>query len=154
MATPKIATGAEQPINRHAGTASYEGKEAEPVGLDASGNVVKADADSGVAVAAVGVLFGPVDNSANYTAEIVKSVVDAERTQAGDRVTFVKNGVEIENEDGDWSFTPGDRIYLAPGGGFTATKPSAVGDLIQVVGRALTAERISLNVSDDWSVAA
>ena len=153
MATPRIATSAEQPINRHAGTASYQGQEAELVGLDANGDVVKADADSGVAQPAHGVLFSPVDDGANYVAEIVQNVVDANRTTPGDRVTFVRYGVEIENADEDWNFTPGDRVYLAAGGGFTQTMPSTAGDLQQVVGFALTAERIMLDVSTDYSTA-
>lgn len=154
MATPKIATGAEQPINRHAGSASYEAAEAELIGLDANGDLVMADADSAVAVPAIGVSFGPVDNAANYTAEIVKSVVDAHRTQPGDRLSFIDYGIEIENEDGDWTFTPGERVYLAEGGGYTQTAPTDIGDIVQVVGVALTAERIMLRISHDYEVVA
>lgn len=155
MPDPKIATSAEQPINRHAGLSSYQGKEGELVGLDSTGNVVKADGASAVAQPALGVLLSPVDDPANYPTEAVALTVEANRTVAGrDRVTVVKYGVEIENNAEDWAFTPGGRVYLGSGGGFTQTEPvGASGDLRQVVGVALTPERIMLDVNPDYTVA-
>ena len=155
MVSVRIATGAEQPINRHAGLSSYEGEEGDLVGLDASGNVVQADADSGVAVPALGVMLSPVDNPANYSVPEVADIITANRTVAGEhRVTFIRHGIEMENSDDDWNFTPGGRVYLAEGGGFTQTAPSDTGDLVQVVGVALTDERIALDVSIDYEVSA
>lgn len=154
MSDPRIATSAEQPINRHAGLADYEGEEGDLVGLDADGNVVKADADGAAPVPALGVLLSPVDHPDNYVVDIVQSTIEANRTVSGrDRVTFVRNGIEVENADEDWGFTPGERVYLDVGGDFTQTAPSTAGDLVQVVGVALTPERIFLDVQPDYETA-
>ena len=67
----------------------------------------------------------------------------------------MKYGVILENADEDWGFTPGQPVYLAPGGGYTQTKPSAAGDIIQVVGEATDdGEAIFLDVQTGYEVAA
>lgn len=156
MVNPKIATaGAEQPINRHGAVAAETFDEGALVGLNASGEYVNADADTAAPVAALGVCLTPADDLANYTQEEVKLVIEAERALVGrDRVSAISNGVEVENGDGDWAFTPGEPVYLAVGGGYTQTAPAAIGDLVQVVGTALTADRIRLDVSPVYDVAA
>ncbi|MFC6953774.1 hypothetical protein [Halorubellus litoreus] len=156
MVHARIATSAEQPVNRHAGLAQYAGEEAELVGVDANGDIVKADADSGVAVKARGVLMSPVTDLSAVTEEAVSLVTEANRTLMGThRVSYIEYGVVVENSDEDWGFTPGDDVYLAAGGGYTQTMPAAVGDLQQIVGYAIDdGEAIVLRVSQQHDVAA
>ena len=146
----KIATGAEQPINTSAALAGAKFEQGTPVGINAAGKMVPADADSGSTVMAVGVAFGPVDDLADYSGmpDAVQSAVEANRVLVDrDRVAAVKYGIELENNDGDSGFTPGEVVYLAPGGGFTQTRPTtSSGDLVQILGTALTAERVSVHV--------
>lgn len=147
----KIATGAEQPINTSGALAGEVFEQGTPVGIDpATGKMVKADADAASTIMAVGVAFGPTDDLANYSAmpDAVQSAVEAERTLIDrNRVSAVKYGIELENNDADSGFAPGEVVYLAPGGGYTQTRPTdASGDLVQILGTALTPERISVHV--------
>ena len=66
MVHVRIATGAEQPINRDGGVSQYAGEEGDLVGMDANGDWQMADADSGVAQHASGVLMVPVTDPADY----------------------------------------------------------------------------------------
>ena len=158
MVHARIATGAEQPINRDGGLAQAVVEEADPVGLDSNGDVVLADADSGTAINAVGIAAAPSDDLANYASapDTVRSVVESERSLVGrDRIAFINHGIIVENADEDWDFTPGEPVYLAPGGGYTQTEPSTVGDLVQVIGVAIEdGNALFLNVSYDYSVVA
>ena len=145
----KIATGAEQPINRHGALAGEKFEQGDLVGINSAGKMVKADADSSSQVMAVGVAFGPVDDLADYSGmpDAVQSAVEANRILVDrDRIAAVVYGIELENNDADSGFTPGQPVYLAPGGGYTQTAPSTAGDLVQIVGTALTAERIAVFV--------
>ncbi|ELY49889.1 hypothetical protein [Natronorubrum bangense] len=144
-----IATaGAEQPINRHGAVAGETMHEGDLVGIDADGHMVKADAGAGSdQLMAIGALLTPADDLSNYDQEEVKLVIEANRALVGrDRVSTIAYGVEVENGDGDWAFTPGLPVYLDVGGGYTQTAPSSAGDLVQVVGTALTEDRIMLAV--------
>lgn len=135
MVHARIATGAEQPINSDGAVSAYAGEEGDLVGIDANGELVKADADSGTAVNAVGVLAAPVTDPANYTHEELRVIIEANRELVGEsRISALKYGLIVENADEDWGFTPGQPVYLDTGGGYTQTKPSATGDVIQVVG--------------------
>ena len=156
MVHARIATGAEQPINRDAAVSAVAGEEGDLVGRDGNGHWVLADADSGTAVKASGVLAAPVDDLSNYPNEELRIVVEANRELVGEnRIAVVKYGVILENADEDWGFTAGEPVYLAPGGGFTQTKPSAAGDLVQVVGEATgDGEAIWLDVESGYDVAA
>ena len=158
MANVKIATGAEQPINRHGGLAQYAGEEADLVGVDSNGAVVQADADSAAPVKARGVLLGPVTDPADFANAdpAVRLTVDANRTLKGEhRISYIQYGIVLENSDEDWGFTPGEDVYLAVGGGFTQTAPSTTGELVQRVGYAIDdGEAMVLDVSMDSEVAA
>lgn len=158
MVHARIATGAEQPINRDGGLAQAEVQEGDLVGLDANGDVVKADADSATAIPAVGVAAAPTDDLSNYSSspDIVRSVVESERVLVGrDRVAFINHGVIIENADEDWDFTPGEPVFLGAGGAYTQTEPAdASGDLRQVVGLAVEdGNTLFLNINYDYTVA-
>lgn len=145
----KIATGAEQPINTHAALAGEKFEQGDLVGINSAGKMVKADADAASTVMAVGVAFGPVDLLSDYSSmpDAVQSAVEANRVLVDrDRISAVVYGIEAENNDADSGFTPGEPVYLAPGGGYTQTRPTTTGDLIQVVGTALTAERVAVHV--------
>lgn len=156
MAHIRIATGAEQPINRDAAVSQVAGEEGDLVGMDANGDWQSADADSGVAQKASGVLAAPVTDLSNYPNEELRVIVESERELIGEnRISVIKYGVILENADEDWGFTPGEPVYLAPGGGFTQTKPSAVGDLVQIVGEATDdGEALFLDVETGYDVVA
>lgn len=158
MANVRIATGAEQPINRHGGLAEYAGEEADLVGVDENGAVVQADADAASTVKARGVLLGPVTDPADFAdAEpAVRLTVESNRTLKGEhRIAYVQYGIVLENSDEDWGFTPGEDVYLGVGGGFTQTAPSGAGELVQRVGYAVDdGEVLVLDVSLDSEVAA
>lgn len=156
MVHTRIATGAEQPINRDGAVSQTAGEEGDLVGMNTDGDWVAADADSGVAQKASGVLAAPVTDPANYPNEELRIIIEANRELVGEnRISVVKYGVILENADEDWGFTPGEPVYLAPGGGFTQTKPSATGDLIQVVGEATDdGEALFLDVETGYEVSA
>jgi hypothetical protein len=158
MVHARIATGAEQPINRDGGLAQAVVQEGDLVGLDANGDVVKADADSATAISAVGISAAPTDDLANYSGspDTVRSIIESERVLIGrDRVAFINHGVIVENADEDWDFTPGEPVLLAAGGGYTQDEPAgASGDLRQVVGVAIEdGNALFLNVNYDYVVA-
>jgi hypothetical protein len=168
-----LATGPSQPINRTGienCQVSGSDVQATPVGIDNSGadpQLVKADADSATAIHAVGVLFPEevFDESTlptgSHFQDLEEQLIHEFRTLKGDRVTVVFTGVELVNDDDDTTYTPSEPVYLAPGGGFTQTKPSSTGDIIQVLGVALTPDdngdgkdRILLDVDWDYSTSA
>jgi hypothetical protein len=135
MVHARIATGAEQPINRDGAVSQYAGEEGDLVGQDGNGDWVQADADNGVAINATAVLAAPVTDPSNFTHEELRVIVEANRELVGEsRIGGVRYGVLVENADEDWGFTPGEPVYLDTGGGYTQTKPSASGDLVQSVG--------------------
>lgn len=159
MVDANIATGAEQPINSDGAVSSVELSEGELVGLNSSGELVAADADSGVAVKAVGVSAGPVDDPANYPGgqfEYAAKVAEANRALVGEtKVGYIKDSAEIYNKDEDWGFTPGEPVYLAVGGGYTQTEPSGSGELVQVIGEAAPdGETVHLNIDSDYETLA
>lgn len=166
-----IATGASQPINRTGienNQVTGSDVQALPVGIDNSGTdpqLVAADADSAEAVQAVGVLLPEevIDPATiptgDHFQDLEEQLVNEYRTLQGDRVTVVFTGVELVNDDDDTSFTPGEPVYLAIGGGFTQTKPSASGEVVQRLGVAATPngegyDRIILDVDFDYEVLA
>lgn len=159
MTDARIATGAEQPIHSDGAVSTVEAAEGDLVGLNSDGDYVAADAATGTAVQAVGVLATPVDDPTNYPGgqfEYAAQVANANRAQINDqRVGHVRYGAEIVNEDEDWGFTPGEPVYLAEGGGFTQTAPSDTGDLEQYLGYALDdGESVFLEIDGDYTTVA
>lgn len=156
MVHVRIATGAEQPINRDGAVSQYAGEEGDLVGMNSDGDLVVADADSGVAVPAVGVLAAPVTDPSNFPNEELRLIVESERELVGEnRIAVANHGIILENADEDWGFTPGQPVFLAPGGGYTQTEPSTAGDVRQVVGIATDdGEAVFLNINYDHSVVA
>jgi hypothetical protein len=158
MVSAKVATSAEQPINRVAQMSGYAGAEGDLVGIDpATGDMVLADADSATAIPAVGVALNFVKNPADWASypEPVQATADEHYSRLGEhKITAADHGVVVENVDEDWGFTPGGRVYLAAGGGFTQTAPATAGDLQQVVGVAIDAgEAVYLSVNHDYATA-
>ncbi len=149
MAYPKIATGAEQPINRHGAVAGEEMSEGDLVGINDEGYMVQAHAaDEGDGPQmAVGVCLTPATELTGDENVPTALIVESERALVErDRVSAVSNGVEVENGDQDWEFTPGEPVYLGAGGEYTQDVPAGSGSLVQIIGTALTAERIRLDV--------
>lgn len=166
-----LATGNTGPINR-TGVENVQvtgdDVQAIPVGIEADGSggwqLVEADADSGTAVNAVGVLLqeGVFDPSTLPTGQhfqdLEEQLVQENRTLLGDRCTVIFDGVELVNDDDDTDYTPGEPVYLGVGGGFTQTAPSNAGEVVQVLGVAFTpneggdgADRLVLDVDWDYS---
>lgn len=46
-----------------------------------------------------------------------------------------------------WSWTPGETLYVDNSGDFTSTKPTTSGDIVQVVGIALSADSVKLHLN-------
>jgi len=158
MVNVTIATSAEQPMNSDGAVSTVAAEEGDLVGLDANGAIVAADAATGVAIAAVGVLATPVDDPADYPAaggqfEGARQQALANRATINDeRVGFIRYGAEIRNVDEDWGFGPGEPVYLAEGGGYTQTEPANAGDLVQYVGTAMEdGETVFLEIDGDYT---
>jgi hypothetical protein len=156
MVHARIATGAEQPINRDGAVSQYAGEEGDLVGMDENGDLILADADSAEAVNAVGVLAAPVTDPADYPNEELRVIIEANRELVGEnRIGAVKYGIILENADEDWGFDPGEPVYLGAGGGYTQTKPATSGDLVQVVGLATDdGEAVFVDVESGYEVVA
>jgi hypothetical protein len=157
MADPYIATSAEQPINSDGAVSTIAGGEGALVGLNSDGELVQADAATGSAEPAVGLLASPVRDPANFPAEggdfeFARTVGESQyNTINEEKVGYVRYGVEVHNRDEDWNFTPGEPVYLAEGGGFTQTEPSNSGDLVQCLGYAIEAEYVMLEIDADYN---
>lgn len=161
MADPMIATSAEQPINSDGAVSTVEAGEGTLVGLNSDGDIVLADAATGTAVPAVGVLATPVDDPSNYPSETGQfnyarqQALSNRATINNEKVGFVRYGTEIYNNDEDWGFTPSEPVYLAEGGGYTQTAPSDTGDLEQCVGIAgPDGETVFLEIDGDYTTVA
>jgi len=161
MANFNIATGSEQPINRTGlDNIQIQGDDVQGtlVGVDNSGSepqLVEADAANGIP--AVGVLLPqevfPEDphsyvGSHELTEEMAQMFSEMDRTEVGDRVTLIRYGVELANDGADMDLTPGEPVYLAEGGGFTQTKPSNSGSIVQILGVALDPEDMGETVAE------
>lgn len=107
------------------GTAGAALSAGDLVGYDSSGNLVKADADAGTPIPAVGVIL-----------------FDA---ASGAPCSFATQAIL---EDADWSWTAPAYIYLSgTAGGYTATKPSTATNIVQPVGVARTATTAFINIA-------
>lgn len=158
MTNVQIATSAEQPINSDGAVSTVTLSEGDLVGLNSDGDIVGADAATGTAIPAVGVAATPVDDPSGYPTgqfEYASKLAEANRAAINeDRVGYVRYGVELENTDTDWGFTPGEPVYLAEGGGFTQTAPSDTGDIQQCLGYAIEAEVVMLEIDPDYVTSA
>lgn len=140
MTNVNIASNTEYIENRQSsGVIQYECNEGDLVAIDDTGDVVEADAANGVSGKARGVIMGPARDLSNYGSDFMETqlVVETEYDLVGeDRKTFFEYGFRVRNQDEDWDFTPGADIYLAEGGGYTETKPTTSGSVVQQVGYA------------------
>lgn len=94
------------------------------VGLNASGQLVLADADAATPIEAVGFAL--------------------ENGAAGETIGVAQIG---RLEDPSWSWTPGARLFVSgTAGAFAATAPSGAGNIVQPVARALSATKVAVNV--------
>lgn len=157
MTDVRIATSAEQPIHSDGAVSTVTGDEGDLVGLDSNGELVTADAASGTAIPAIGVLAVPVDDPSSYPTgqfEFASKLAEANRVAInGNKAGYVRYGVELVNQDEDWSFTPGEPVYLATGGGFTQTEPTGTGEIQQSLGVATEAEQVFLDIDADYDTA-
>lgn len=163
MTDPRIATSAEQPIHSDGTPSTVEIEEGDLVGLNADGEIVKADAAAGTAVKAVGVSAVGVDDPSNYPGgqfEYAAKTSESNRTLINEgKAGYVKYGVEIVNQDADWGWTPGEPVYLASSddafdaGEFTTTAPSGTADeIVQVVGEVgPDGESVFLDIQPDYT---
>jgi hypothetical protein len=156
MVTAKVATSAEQPINRISQLSGYAGAEGDLVGIDpATNKMVLADAASGTAIPAVGVALNFVRDPSDWASypEPVQAVADEQYSRLDvHKITAADHGVIVENLDEDWGFTPGEPVYLAVGGGFTQTAPSSAGELVQRVAVAVDeGEAVYMKVNPEYT---
>lgn len=159
MTDVRIATSAEQPINSDGAVSTVEASEGDLVGMNSDGDLIAADAATGTAVPAVGVLATPVDDPSNYpSGQFEYAAKNAESNRASinnEKVGYIRYGVEIVNHDEDWGFTPSEPVYLGEGGGFTQTAPSDSGDLVQYLGYAQEdGESVFLEIDGDYTTVA
>lgn len=97
------------------------------VGLDASGNLVLADADAATPIEAVGVAL-----TAGVSGNTIGVAQDAQ----------LKNTA--------WSFAVGSagKLWLSgTAGGMTTTRPTTATNLVQAVGRSLSATRVIVRIT-------
>lgn len=107
------------------GTAGAALSAGDLVGYDSSGNLVKADADAATPIRAVGVIL--------YDAA------------SGAPCAFATEAIL---SDADWNWTAPGLLYLSgTAGGFTATKPSSAGNIVQPVAEIISATRILVKIS-------
>lgn len=158
MVDTRISTSAEQPINSDGFVSTVTGSEGDLVGLNSDGELIAADAATGNADPAIGVLAVNVDDPSNYpTGQFEYAAKAAEANRASinnEKVGVVRYGVIVENEDEDWGFSEeGDnRVYLDEGGGYTQTRHTDAGDIAQVVGVAVGPEEVFIDVNSDFTV--
>jgi hypothetical protein len=156
----RLATSAEQPINRIGALSGYAGDEGDVVGLDpTTGNMILADADNAAPIPAIGVAATFVRDPSDWSTypEPVQAQADEYYSRLGEhRMTAVREGVIVENiGDTALNFTPGEPVYLASGGGMTQTKPSTTDDLIQCLGVAIDdGEAVYVSVDADYTLSA
>jgi hypothetical protein len=154
------------PLNRDGETIEVMASEGDLVGLtenpDGEPELVAADADSGVAQPAMGVLMEEVQDPANLQVsgfetayieqrQLRREMKEGDYTLVGDEGTYVFTGIYLENVDEDTDFTPQEPVYLGVGGGFTQTKPSGSGEVVQRVGVAVDAGTVLLDVDWDYT---
>lgn len=138
--------------NRVAGAAVAALDQGDLVTVNPSGEIVAADAADGVSGQAAGALMSPVvdPTAAKYgDLEYVQNQLKEEQNVLvgeGDRVAALTQGVLIEDEDEAGSLNPGEPVYLAEGGGVTATAPATTGSVVQIVGIAQDANSYLLDV--------
>jgi hypothetical protein len=172
MVDVSIATGAEQPINRFGAEASETLEEGDFVALedvdgDGQAEVVKADVTNGRP--AVGVAIGPVadpDSMSDELNGLAKDLVSVEQTVVGQRIAYVRYGVELEDTDAAdnvYDGNYGEPVLLTQGVGSTdakylpeadATSELSTGDVRQVVGFVKEARQVALEVAAEYGSAA
>lgn len=135
--------------------ATFTGEQGQLCGLNAAGEVVQATAaadgsgspSASGPIAARGVLFPDhvTDLSNDSEAQAVQAAKlykGANDTLAGEhRASLVAHGFIVQNEDQDWGFNCDQPVYLGPSGGFTQTKPSTAGQIVQAVGFPVNLDR-------------
>ena len=167
MVNFKFAKFKDAPLNRDGETSEddFLGTEGDLVGLDedveGETEVVHADAAAEVAQPAIGVLLEDVRGRDYWTAELhdngtmarqLDASYNADRTQPGDEVTYVRYGIYLEDVDDDTDFTPQEPVYLGYDGGVTQDAPDAAGDVRQVLGVAVDSETFLLEVEAEYEI--
>jgi hypothetical protein len=161
----------DAPLNRDGETSesSFTGMEGDTIGFstDVDGNpiLVHADADNASPQPAMGVLMEdvrarsdwnvtmPNDHSGTWTRRLDERY-EERMTQPGDEVTYFTHGIYLTDDDGGRGWAVNEPIYLAVGGGFTQTKPSSTGDIVQVLGVAVDENTFLLDVDFDYTTSA
>jgi len=170
MTDIRFSKAKNHPLNRDGETITVRASEGELVGLmeNAEGEteMVKADADSGVAQPAMGVLMEDVQDPEDVSVQGFETAYIQERqlqrkrreddyTLGGDEGTYVFTGVYLSDVDGDLDLTPQEPVYLAAGGGVTQSKPDGTtGNVIQYLGVAVDATTFLLDVDHEYETAA
>lgn len=107
------------------GTAGAALSAGDFVGFNSSGALVKADADAGTPIRAVGVILYDV--------------------ASGAPCSFATQAIL---EDADWSWTAPGLVYLSgTAGAATATKPSTATNIVQPIAEIVSATRLFVNIA-------
>lgn len=161
----KFSKVKDTPLNRDGETSepTFTGTEGDLIGLtenvDEETIAVHADAASGTAQPAMGVLLEEVRDRSYWTANLhdngtmsrqLDAAYEINRTLPGDEVTYVSYGIYVEDVDDEVDFTPNEPVYLDVGGGVTQTAPSASGEIVQVLGVAVDTHTFMLDVQFDY----
>lgn len=165
----KFSKVKDTPLNRDGETSeeTFTGTEGDVVGLtenvDGETEVVPADADSGVAQPAMGVLLEEVRDRSYWSVNLhdngtmgrqLDESRNKNRTIPGDEVTYVRYGIYLDDVDDSVDFTPNEPVYLGAGGGVTQTAPSGSGDIVQVLGVAVDETTFLLDVDKTYETVA
>lgn len=120
--------------------------------LNASQELVAADATNGAQGQAQGALFTQVEDisQAKYSMEPVQNQArehyNLVTTDGDKRGTIIREGFLMVNRDTDPGFTPGLPVYLADNGGVTQTAPTTSGSVVQKVGVAQESNSFLLDI--------
>ena len=88
-----------------------------------------------------------IESTADSTSTFILCQFLALETGTGNKNVLMKGLLKNES----WSFTPGMPIYLSPiSGQMTQTQPSNPGEIIQVIGYAITSNIINFNPDKTW----
>lgn len=168
MSNLKIATSAEQPINRFGAEVAEEVEEGDFVALedvddDGEPEYVKADVTDDKP--AVGVAIKAVRDPENMSYELqgmARDIVEVEEDTVGDRLAAIRYGVEVEDTEADFDVYEGhygEPVYLTQGKdeADSAVLPESEaddvlgsGDVWQAVGYVSEERRVGLEVDKKY----
>lgn len=137
-------------INAVPGVAMTQG---DLMAIDATGELVKADAANGVQGQCQGAALTEAIDLSIYTGtpeeDFLKLKAREEKNVIlgdGKRGTAFRNDILVYDTEETLALDPGLPVYLAEGGGVTQTAPATAGSVVQIIGVAQDANSFMLDV--------